>query len=287
MKPPKAFLPGRRQSRRRASPRLAWEGAGLALLGLLAAGMAAFPDGTLAVMRPVRGAFALAWETGLSGMDAVRSAGRNGLHLFRSASGLARRNAELEGKLEAAAKEGALREEEKRELVRLRRLLDFREALGERAVAAHIIGFDPSAAFTALVIDKGGEDGVRDGAPVAAPAGAVGRVQGVGPDYATVLWLCDPRSRIAAYVQRSRVVGVLAGNGDGCELKYIPVGEDVQVGDRVLTAGRGSVFPKGILIGTVKEVRKEGLSLSAVVAPVVNVKRLEEVLVISRGAAGR
>lgn len=287
MKPPKSYLPGRRQTRKRASPRMAWEGAGLLLLGLLAAGMAAFPNGTMAVMRPVRGVAAMVWSTGLSGVGAVRSAARNGLQSFRSTSSLAKRNADLERLLAASAKDGAMREEDKRELVRLRRLLDFRDAMGERTVAAHVIGSDPGAVFSSLIIDRGGGDGIVEGAPVTAAAGVVGRVTSVGPDNATVLWIGDPRSRIAAYVQRSRVVGVLAGTGNGCELRYIPPGEDVQVGDRVLTAGRGSIFPKGILVGTVKEVRKDGLSLSAAVVPVVNMKRLEEVLVLSRGSAGR
>lgn len=287
MKLPRSYLSGRRRARRRASPRVAWEGAGLLALGIVATAMAAFPETTTAVLRPVRGVFSLAWRTGLGGLESVRDLGRSGVRTLATARGLARRNAELERRLESAGKESVLREEEKRELVRLRRLLDFRDSLGNRPLAARIIGSDPSAPFSTLVIDRGSADGIREGSPVAAPAGVVGRILSVGEDHATVAWLVDPRSRLSAYVQRSRVMGVLTGNGDSCELKYIPPGEDVQVGDRVLTAGRGSVFPKGILVGTVKEVRKDGLSLSAVVAPAVNVKRLEEVLVIPRASASR
>lgn len=287
MKLPRSYLSGRRQARRRASPRIAWEGAGLLVLGIVAAAMAAFPSVTSSVLHPVRGVFSFAWRTGLGGVESVRDLARGGVRALSTARGLARRNAELEKRLESAGKESVLREEEKRELVRLRRLLDFRDALGERAVTARIIGSDPSAPFSTLVIDRGATDGLREGAPVAAPAGVVGRILSVGEDHATVAWLADPRSRLSAYVQRTRVMGVLAGNGDLCELKYIPPGEDVQVGDRVLTAGRGSVFPKGILVGTVKEVRKDGLSLSAVVAPAVNLKRLEEVLVIPHSSTAR
>jgi rod shape-determining protein MreC len=207
--------------------------------------------------------------------------------MLESTTQLAREKAELQKKLEAAAREGAMREEEIRELVRLRRLLGLRESVSERSVAARVIGGDPSALFSTLVLDRGGEDGVREGQPVAAASGAVGRILSVGPDYAVCMWLCDPRSRIAAYVQRTRVLGVLAGTGAGCELRYLSAGDDVQVGDRILTAGRGSVFPKGILVGTVKELRKDGLSVSAVVVPSVNVRKLEEVLVIYHSSPNR
>jgi len=266
---------------------MAWEGAGLAVLGLLAAGMAAFPGATLAVFSPVRGAFTFAMRTGLYGVDAVRGVGRGGIRLMESTTHLAREKAELERKLEAASGAGTMREEEFRELVRLRKLLGLKESIGGRTVAARVIGGDPSALFSTLILDRGGEDGIREGQPVASPSGAVGRILSVGPDYSVAMWLSDPRSRITAYVQRTRVLGVLAGTGDGCEMRYLLAGDDVQVGDRILTAGRGSVFPKGILIGTVTELKKDGLSVSAVVAPSVNMRKLEEVLVISRDSASR
>jgi len=284
---PRNLTAGRRKSRRRLSSRMKLEFAGLAVLGILAAGMAAFPGATLALFSPVRGVINALWRTGLYGVDAVHSVGEGGVRLLGNATRLAQEKAELQKKLETAAGEGAMREEEIRELVRLRRLLNLRESISDRVVAARIIGGEPSALFSTLIIDRGGEDGVREGQPVAAPAGAVGRILSVGPDYAVAMWLCDPRSRIAAYVQRTRVMGVLAGNGGGCELRYLSAGDDVQVGDRILTAGRGSVFPKGIMVGTVTELRKDGLSISAVVAPSVNVRKLEEVLVISRSSPFR
>jgi len=282
--PPKKLVPGRRKARRRVSPRTAWNAAGLLILGVLAAGMAAFPGVTLSVFSPIRGVVGFVWRTGLSGVDAVHGAGQGGIRMLESSTRLAREKAELQKKLDTAGGEGAMREEEIRELVRLRRLLNLRETISDRVVTARIIGGDPSALFSTLILDRGGEDGVREGQPVASSAGAVGRILSVGPDYAVAMWLCDPRSRIAAYVQRTRVLGVLSGTGAGCELRYLSAGDDVQVGDRILTAGRGSIFPKGILVGTVTELRKDGLSVSAVVAPSVNVRKLEEVLVISRGS---
>ena len=261
---------------------MAWEFAGLAFLGILATIMVAFPGATLIILSPLRGVVTGVWRAGMYSVDAVRGVGTGGVRMLESSAQLARENGELKKKLEASVGVGVMREEEMRELVRLRRLLGLRETLSDRWVSARVIGGDPSALFSTLILDRGGEDGVREGQPVAASAGAVGRILSVGQDYSVAMWLCDPRSRIAAYVQRTRVLGVLAGTGVGCELRYLSAGDDVAVGDRILTAGRGSVFPKGILVGTVTELRKDGLSVSAVVAPAVNVRKLEEVLVISR-----
>lgn len=271
---------------RDARPRLAaiWQTAGLLVLGLLAAGMTAFPAETLSVLSPVTGGLAWAWRTGLGAADRLRFIGSAGTRAVRSVTALARETQELERQIQTLEQKTVLKEEQQRELVRLHRLLQLKDDLGGQSLTARVIGGDPSTLFSSLILDLGENEGLHEGMAVVAPAGAVGRLLSVGPTYATALWLCDPRSRVAAFVQRTRVMGVLIGTGTGCELRYLAVGDDVRVGDRVLTAGRGSAFPKGILVGVVKELRRDGLLLAADIAPAVNVRRLEEVLVLTRAA---
>jgi len=285
------LLPGlsRRRTIRGRGPREAlgriWQSGGLLILGALAAGMTAFPDQTLTALRPAASAAGLVWRVGLGGVQAVQDATAAAARGLRSLSSLAREARELEHQLQSLEQRTVLKEEQQRELVRLRRLLMLKDEAGSPTMTARVIGGDPSSFFSSLVLDVGAEDGVREGQAVLAPAGAVGRVLTVGPASCVALWLCDPRSRITAYVQRARVKGVLVGTGTGCVVRYLAAGDDVRVGDRVLTAGGDSAFPKGILIGVVKEVRREGILLSAELAPAVNVRRIEEVLVLTRGAA--
>lgn len=260
-----------------------WQSGGLLVLGLLAAGMTAFPAQTLLVLGPAATAAGAVWRTGLEAAAAVRETGTASLRAARGLAAVGREARELERQIEALQQRTILKEEQQRELVRLRRLLQLREDVSGPALAARVIGADPGSAFRTLVLDVGSRDGVREGQAVVASAGAVGRVLSAGSGHAVALWLCDPRSRISAFVQRSRVMGVLTGEGEGCALRYLAAGDDVRVGDRVLTAGRGSVFPKGILIGVVKETRTDGLLMTAEIAPAVNVRRLEEVLVLPRG----
>ena len=263
-----------------------WQSGGLFLLGGLAAGMTAFPAQTLTLLKPFSTAVVGVWRAGLGGVDAVGRVGSSGVSSLKGLTYTVHEADALKRQILELEQRAVLKEEEQRSLLRLRELLRLKRKLRKPAQGAAIIGGDPSTLFRTLVLDAGAGSRVREGAAVVAPAGAVGRILSVGPDHSVALWLTDPRSRIAAYVQRSRVFGVLEGQGTGCELKYLSVGDDVRVGDRVLTAGRGSAFPKGIVIGLVKEIHREGLLLSAVIAPAVDIRRLEEVLILDAGPAG-
>jgi rod shape-determining protein MreC len=75
--------------------------------------------------------------------------------------------------------------------------------------------------------------------------------------------------------------------GDGEEplkLLYLLQSDDVAPGDNLITSGAAGVFPKGLLVGTVKEVVKQsrGGFLLVNAEPAVDFSRLEEVLVILR-----
>lgn len=169
---------------------------------------------------------------------------------------------------------------------RLRRLLEFKEELALPALPAQIIAVDASSWFRTVAIDKGSSDGLREGLPVVAAEGAVGRIIRVTPHQARVLLITDASSAEAALVQESRARGVCRGQGDRLTLEFALRREEVAVGDRVITSGTGGVFPKGLVLGTVAAVANHpfGLFQSISVAPAVDFSRLEEVLVLLQGA---
>ena len=61
---------------------------------------------------------------------------------------------------------------------------------------------------------------------------------------------------------------------------------DAIIGDAIETSGIGGVYPKGILIGTVREFRtnEEGTGTYAVIQPAVDIEHLTEVLIMLRAA---
>jgi len=125
--------------------------------------------------------------------------------------------------------------------------------------------------------------------------GLVGIISTVSPHSSQVLLITDPRLAVSALIQRTRdpgTVGIVESFSEDpayLKISYLPPEAKIQPGDVVITSGLGGVFPKGLVIGTIKEVLPDpsGMILSALIEPRVNFNRLEEVLIIvEEGAAG-
>jgi rod shape-determining protein MreC len=168
---------------------------------------------------------------------------------------------------------------------RLRRLLDFKNAVKAEAIPAQVVVHDPSGWFQTLIVDKGALDGVGADMPVVNDEGVVGRVMDVSERYARVVLITDPASAIDGLIERNRMRGVVAGkDASSCLLKYVRGNFDVQMGDLIITSGKDGVFPKGLRLGRVKAVRKDPVVLFQIieVEPTVRLGAIEEVLVLKR-----
>jgi rod shape-determining protein MreC len=156
-------------------------------------------------------------------------------------------------------------------------------------VGAEVIARDPTGFVRTLTIDAGSEQGVAVGHVVVVEQGVVGRVTAVFPIHSRVLPITDSASSVVATVQRSRASGIVRGLfGDTLVLEWVLQNEEVAPGDLVITAGLAlsdevrSLYPKGLVIGTVAEVQKADVSAyqKAVITPAVDFRRLERVLVV-------
>jgi rod shape-determining protein MreC len=163
-------------------------------------------------------------------------------------------------------------------------------ALPYKTITAPVIARDPSGVLKTIVIGAGTDQGVRVGQVVLAEQGVVGRVSEAGTNYAKVLLVTDSSSSVSALVQTSRASGIVRGQyGDALVMEWILQSDPVKPGDIVVTAGLGigtelrSLYPKGLVIGTVVDVTKAEVSAyqRAVVAPAVDLRKLENVLIIS------
>ena len=173
--------------------------------------------------------------------------------------------------------------QENRRLQRQGELLGFRALTFPQAVVAEVVGIDPSPWSEVVTINKGSRDSLRKDIAVATHQGLVGRTIEMAPHYATVLLLTDRRSAVDALIQRTRARGIVVGKTRRlCELRYVDLHADIQVGDTVVASGLGEVYPKGLLIGTVAAVHQkpQGLFHEVEVQPAVDLAQLEEVLVL-------
>ena len=116
------------------------------------------------------------------------------------------------------------------------------------------------------------------------PLGAVGQVVAVASRSSKVLLLTDSNSGADVVTQRNRARGIVSGSLDnGAIMKYVKRSEDIKEGDRLITSGLDSVFPKGLLVGTITKVNKKnfGLFQYVEVTLAVDPSKIEEVLVVS------
>lgn len=175
----------------------------------------------------------------------------------------------------------------------LRRILQtdaLRAETGSSGILAGVIGRSTVPTQHTLLLDRGRQHGLALEAVIVDASGVLGRVIDVQPATALALLITDPESRIAALVERSRETGLLLGQGLGqCELVYLEAQADVEAGDRVVTAGLGGPFPKGLLLGFVARVARDEAAGTAVAAvrPAAQLGQAEDVLCLppARAAA--
>jgi len=218
------------------------------------------------------------------------------------------------GAVELVQRAGQLREQNRiyreevdrlqAEMVRLRELElenhDLRNLLGLRQqeppgemVAVRVLARDPLPFVQALTVDGGSDQGLREDQPVLTWRGLVGRIVEVQPTTARVLLVTDANSSVSGRIQNpdSRATGIVRGrNDDWLLMQYIGQQEVVQTGDLVITSGLGGVFPEGMPIGKIVQVRHrpQDLFQEALVEPAARLGHLERLYVLTTtGAEGR
>jgi len=170
------------------------------------------------------------------------------------------------------------------ENLRLRRLLGLRERSPYRYIAAGVVGKNLQLLRNTITIDAGSDQGIALNMPIVTDAGLVGRISALSSGYAIGQIMLNKEFRASAKVQRARVDGIIAWEGgDRVKLRNVAKTLDVKTGDVVITSEFSSVFPPGIRIGIVTDIRQEPSSLfqNIEITPAVDFARLEEVFVIA------
>lgn len=168
------------------------------------------------------------------------------------------------------------------DLQRLRSLLDYSEQLPLRTTMAQTIMLDMSSRFKSIIIDRGSRDGVQVNDTIVNADGLIGRVVLTTNDMAKVQLVVDGNCAVGCLLERTRRQGVLRGDGaGGARLFDIPSPADVQIGDKVQTAGIDGIYPKGLPVGIVDHVEKgQDLFKTIHVKPAVDFESVEEVIVV-------
>lgn len=176
----------------------------------------------------------------------------------------------------------------------LKQLLEIKEQYSNnKSVVANIIAKDMGNWFNIFTIDRGTKDNISNDYPVITSRGLVGRVMEADVLSSKVISIIDEDSSVSVRLSKTNDLMVVKGDvklkDEGlCIMEYIPPDVDLSSGDKLETSGMGGIYPKGITVGKVKEVRQKtnGLDRYAIIEPSVDFKRLEEVLVLNTKEAG-
>lgn len=155
-----------------------------------------------------------------------------------------------------------------------------------QTVPAYIIDKNVTNLSESFVINVGTDDGVYANMPVIAGEGLVGFVLSSTKKTAKVQPIIDPASSVSSTISTSRDTVIAKGTlGDATSLKlmYIPTDGELILEDSIVTSGLGGIYPKGILVGTLKEIvdTKNITDRYAIIETAVNFSKLETVLVIT------
>jgi rod shape-determining protein MreC len=169
----------------------------------------------------------------------------------------------------------------------LRRLLQLRETTPGDTVSAQVVGKDFTEFFrvTRVVLDRGSRS-IRPHMPVISPDGVVGAVTHVAGDAVDVQLAVDAAFGIDVEDERTHARGFVRGTGDparyACKVEMVDSRDEIEIGDLLVTSGKGKWFPRGLAVARVSKVTKRELGRDQEVEaiPTVNFSRLDDVLIL-------
>jgi rod shape-determining protein MreC len=170
---------------------------------------------------------------------------------------------------------------------RLKGLLNLKEQTGYDQVAARVIARDSSIWFNTITINRGSSSGIALNMPVVTGGGIVGRVIALSPWTAQVMMVTDEKAAAGAIVGQLSGTGALGsvrglGNSGLIEMRYVSGLQNVEVGNYILTTGQDGIYPPGLNVGEVVQV-KAGTATQPhqiLIRPGAKLDQLEEVAVL-------
>ena len=244
------------------------------------------PDGQQKLVRVWTQMFASPLQNASSKASGATSNFFQEIWNFRSTAAeneqLKQRLAELEAQLNNARHAEA-------ENQRLQSLLDLKQQTEIKSVPARVIARDPSVWFNTITINRGSTSGITVNMPVVTGGGIVGRVITVSPFASQVMLITDEKAGAGAVVGQlgqSGALGSVRGRADlgvgVIEMRYVSGLEKVEVNDTVMTTGQDGIYPPGLNVGRVVDV-KNGTATQAhqiLIQPGAQLDHLEEVAVL-------
>lgn len=149
-------------------------------------------------------------------------------------------------------------------------------------IPAQIVARSPSGYLHTVKINKGQEDGIREGAAVVSQGFLVGQVAHVYHTSSEVILIISSRSLIPVISQESRGPGLLKGGLGGLVMEDVPIDVQAQAGETILTSGLADRLGTGFPVGTIKKIlsNRSDIFQKLEISSPVNFNRMEIIFVV-------
>ena len=166
----------------------------------------------------------------------------------------------------------------------LRQLMDLQKQVSFKTLPVEILFNPPNPISQRIVINRGSNDGLKLGNPIANDAGILGQVVRIYDNSAEVSLLEDRDFAVPVQVARNGLRAAVfgAGRGNPLELRYLPVASDLEVGDVLITSGIDGVYPPGFAVAVISRIERSADQNSSNVfcVPVAPVNRYRQALAL-------
>ncbi|MCD8474907.1 MAG: rod shape-determining protein MreC [Bacteroides graminisolvens] len=155
-----------------------------------------------------------------------------------------------------------------------------------KTISAHVINNSLNLVNNYLTLDKGKSDGILPEMGVIGEEGVVGIVYMASEHYSVVISALNSKSNISCKIKNSDYFGYLKwehGDSRYAYLKDLPRHAEFNLGDTIITSGYSTVFPEGVMVGTVDDMAdsNDGLSYLLKVKLATNFGKISNVRVIT------
>lgn len=202
---------------------------------------------------------------------------KNTVQVVFSISSVAEENGKLRAKVNELSSVAIKNAELTHENELLKRELQLTPQSNGNLIAAQIVSRTASVSQQSVIINKGRDDGFREGMAIVVQGYLIGRATDVLPRTSRIVLITSVESLLPVVMQKSRSIGLLKGGVEGLFVDEIPRDVSIDTGEAVITSSIADVVPSGLPVGTVSEVVSESSNVfqTARISTPIDLSRLE------------
>ena len=167
----------------------------------------------------------------------------------------------------------------------LRKLLETTPRNKSKAIMAEIRSIPRDPFNRTIILDKGAQNNIQNGQVVVDDLGVIGQITRTYPWSSEATLITDKDHSVPVQILRNGIRSVASGTGKykTLELNYMANNMDIQKGDLLVTSGIDSVYPSGLPVALVSNIKRDVSSTFAYIicTPVAGVDRNKQVLILS------